>query len=312
MRGTLSTRLVALVGASQVGKSSLINALTGKNLLPVGGSNGPCTLTACLWGVDGLPSPEETMRVAAQWKPAGELVETESSVSHLSRGLSARQQEDLRSRLHSWLSAEGPELAEALRLGRALHLPNGSANTPEIITSLVSDWPAGLLESVFLSPGDPPLLNLVDLPGLGVGGGSAELTRAWISNYADRLDFVVCVVRDNGLPTSVARTLQEAWRNQEDALASRLIVVCTYLDNDLCQMDYDDTPEAAAQALNLAVSRRREATLNQARKMLDQDLAPERVFVLDVAARSSRHLRKNPTVNLAGELERLRSMLLDR
>ena len=297
---------IAFVGESQVGKSSLINALIGTQILPTYGGGAPCTQSVCECTVGRFPSLEGPWQLRVEWV-GGEQLATKGSnaararIARVREKISTEEWEELDSALMDWRRTGRDFDLSRLLVGQ--HIANFAGNGPlpsnqarRHLKTLLTGWTAEMLTRVSLSSPRPES-RLVDLPGFGhddVGGTSAA---RWLHANASAVDAVVCVLGTR-TPDVLWERLQEYWTPEQ--LRERLFCVATHGD------EHVNSGRAAD-----IVSRRRRivATKLIARAVggrFDDRSLLAKTFCCDPRPPSSDVVNR---VEFDGELERLRTIL---
>ncbi len=194
MARSRSDRLVAVLGESQVGKSSLVNSLLDVELLPTFGKGTTCTRTVCEvgWSRD----RSDSWRVGLEWansEPAWR------SLPEIQRGI---------------VEAALREDTLTQRQARA-H-----------IEFLAETWTEGCLAKINVSPPAYDLV-LVDVPGFGHDDDGGVAAHQWLASNAKSVAAVLCV---HGMrsPAVLGDVLRKYWTGEE--LQSRLYCVATWAD----------------------------------------------------------------------------------
>ncbi len=306
--------VIAFLGASQVGKSSLVNGLAGARLLPTTGEGSPRSQAVCEWHVPAAPLSDGLWHVNAEWLPNHQL-RALANPPHDSLGvarwrllckdLSVGRIESLTQRLEILGTASDRLDWIAFAVDREvawlpIDTPVTSLTARMQVTALTADWPAALAQVVQVSQSGPPSLLLVDLPGLGHADLGGEASASWLAANAPRVAAIVCVVGPS-LPEVLVQTLQRYWGLDE--LRERLYMVATFGDRLV-----DDATNADHRA-GAAVIRRRKVA-EQLASILgfsgDESSLYSRTFCVDPRP-NTRHWQP---VDFDGELERLRRTLL--
>jgi hypothetical protein len=235
---------VAFVGESQVGKSTLVNALIGRRILPAGGT-GPLTANAIrvAYGTDSLfeATFHSVERVhdllqgllAVRRAPAGRAFAHENSdilwdeaYSMLAGGVAdvtSLDNETLVGCLKAVVDGSDPRSATShTGLQARINVARRLLGTTEVVRQSdlgstrafraeldqrASGWMATLIASISLEVSIPAVqsLDLVDLPGLGTVADAARRTA--IDKLQRGFDTLVVVVRNSGLTRPVVDAL---------------------------------------------------------------------------------------------------------
>jgi hypothetical protein len=194
LAGARPERLIAVLGESQVGKSTLVNSLLGVDLLPTFGKGSTCTQTVCEIGWS--REPLGNWRLGLEWA-AGEpawrsLPETQRAF--VATALSENMLSERQARAH--------------------------------IKFLVEIWSEGVVAKVRVSPPEYDLV-LVDLPGFGHDDAGGVAADRWLARNADSVAAVLCV---HGMrsPEVLGGVLRKFWTREE--LLMRLYGVATWAD----------------------------------------------------------------------------------
>lgn len=297
MSGTF-LKIVAVVGESQVGKSSLVNAILGVNLLPTSGEGRPRSQTPCEFRVAALPeAAHESWRVEVDWLPVGEQRE----VLWPPEGPRLAPRAALfREGAKEAIPAEEAML-HSVALGRDvqwvnLGRPCTSPQARRHLDLLTGGWAAALTTSVRVYGIGPHRLSLVDLPGVGTfEDAGAQATSRWLGAWASSVAAIVCVIGQRGLGQALALLLETHW--SPGALRERLHVVTTFADRQV------EDPSSSEERAQVARDRQRRAG-EQFTPLFGssppRDL-PRRTYCVD-----PRLGRVRGAVEFEGELERLR------
>ena len=303
--------VIAFLGESQVGKSSLVNALAGEKLLPTTGTGAPKSQAVCECELPVSPLIEGTWRVAADWLAEDRLVAlamrsleggTGARARLLREGLHAERIEEFARCLQA-IPVQGVDLS-ALAVGRdaawlPIDTPVPVAMARRQLGVMTAGWPAALARAVRVTPSGKHALSLVDLPGLGHDDVGGEASAAWLRANAPSVAAVVCVV-GRRLPELLGDALREYWGPEE--LRQRLYLVATFADHLVEDASSETERALAARARRLKASEQLAAILGLS--VADPLLFP-RTFCLDPRP-ESRHWKR---VEFDGELDRLRTVL---
>ena len=299
MSGAL-LKVVAVVGESQVGKSSLVNAILGVNLLPTSGEGRPRSQTPCEFRVAALPdAAHESWRVEVDWLPVGER----RDVLWPPEGRRLAPRAALfREGAKEEIPAE-EEMLRSVALGRDvqwlnLGRPCTSQQAKSQLDPLTGGWVAALTTRVRVYGIGPHRLSLVDLPGVGTfEDAGAQATRRWLGSEASSVAAIVCVIGQRGLGEALASLLMTHWGAA--ALRERLHVVTTFADRLV------EDPSSSEERAQVARDRQRRAgeQLTALLGSTPRDLA-RRTYCIDPRSRRARG-----AVEFEGELERLRGDL---
>lgn len=301
--------MVAFIGESQVGKSSLVNALAGARLLPTAGAGSPRSQAVCEWAIPAVPSADPTWQVTATWLPreafANVVVGRDAARARLLRqGLEPGQESAL---VRAAQSMNGPTVnidLWAWAAGRdtswlPVDVPRPEREARQQIEALTAGWPAALAASVKVRGSGAASICLVDLPGLGhddVGGKASE---AWLAANNSHVAAIVCVVGKR-TPDLLEEVLHRHWSTDE--LRERLHLVATFADHLVEDRSSEVDRRRAADG-------RRQRAADHLRGLMAGSIGPTdalpRTFCLDPRPHS-RFWRK---VEFDGELERLRQVL---
>ena len=305
--------VIAFLGESQVGNSSLVNALAGEKLLPTTGTGAPKSQAVCECELPASPLIEGAWRVAADWLAEDRLVAlatlslaggNSARARLLREGLPTERIDEFARCLHGLrVAATGVDL-NALAVGRdaawlPIDTPVPLAMARRQLATMTAEWPAALARAVRVTRGGKPALSLVDLPGLGHDDVGGEASAAWLGANASRVAAVVCVV-GRRLPELLHDALREYWGPEE--LRQRLYLVATFADHLVEDASSETERARAANARRLKASEHLAAILGLS--LADPLLLP-RTFCLDPRP-ESRHWQR---VEFDGELDRLRSVL---
>lgn len=310
-------RIVAMVGESQVGKSSLVNAIVGENLLPTAGAGRPRSQAVCECLLDQLPVAEDSLwNTTVQWLSTDELADISTPPLETAR-VSPRTrlfQEGLGA-THAHTAATAREILQVeaevprrLAMGRdvawlRLGVACTGAEAQRQLDPLTGGWAAALASSVRVAVAGAAKHRyaIVDLPGVGgyrdVG---EEATLQWLKEHASRISAVVCVIGKNGFGERLSSRLLEHWTR--DDLRARLHVVTTHADELVS--DPNSSVERGA-----AASARRGRALEQVARLVDvfpiDDELSSRIYCID----PRRPGRWVAPVAFDGELPRLREAI---
>lgn len=308
-------KVIAVLGESQVGKSSLINSILGRYLLPTSGAGSSCTKVVIEIDAPASQERAEDWRMSLIWVDDATLVRTLADPqTHSARfrvlseneqvfgSLRTRGRQEAMARLQE-LSGWG-EPIHAIAAGRELpRIPTGPVSArelSEVMDALATTWVASCVERIHLSPLSAVATTLVDLPGVGgYDDLGSQNCAAWLEAHAGSVRTVVCVVGQSGLGQATARALQQYFLKHADC---SLHVVATYADHHV------DHPATWDHLRRAAEARRRKAA-EQVAELTGESvvtLSP-RTYCLD-----PRYPRIRGSVEFPGELKRLRSVLLDR
>ena len=306
---TTELPLIAFIGESQVGKSSLVNALAGARLLPTTGAGSPRSQAVCEWAIPAVPGADPTWQVTASWLPREALAE-------VMRGRDAARARLLRQGLHT---DQETALAHAERSlnGTAVHIdlskwaagrdtswlpldvPQAEREARRQVEVLTAGWPAALATSAKVRGSQAAAMCLVDLPGLGHDDVGGQASEAWFAANSSRVAAIVCVVGKR-TPDLIEEVLRRHWLTEE--LRDRLHLVATFADH----LVEDHTNEADRRR---AADARRQCAADHLRGLVGGSVGPAqalpRTFCLDPRPHS-RFWRK---VEFDGEMERLRHLL---
>lgn len=309
-------RIVAIVGESQVGKSSLVNAIVGQSLLPTAGAGRPRSQAVCECLLDELPVSEDAAwNTTVQWVSADELAGISTCLETAQVTPRARLfQEGLG---ESYTHAPTPareilrveeEIPRRLAMGRdvgwlRLGVACTRAEAQRQLNPLTGGWAAALARSVRVAVAGDTLHRyaIVDLPGVGgygdVGGDvGEEATLQWLQQNASRVSAVVCVIGQNGFGECLSRLLLKHW--ERDDLRVVLHVVTTHADRLV--MDPNSSVER-----NATADARRACAVEQVARLLELSTDAElysRIYCID-PRRAGRWVAP---VAFEGELPRLR------
>jgi GTP-binding protein EngB required for normal cell division len=301
--------LVAFIGESQVGKSSLVNALAGARLLPTTGTGAPRSQAVCEWFVSAVPQPEVRWRVSATWLPP-EAIRKLAGFQDVARARLLR---------------EGLGDDQDGTLGRAFRSLSGASTEPDLVTwaagrdatwlpldtahaavqaqrqveVLTTRWPAALACSVRIRGEGAASVCLVDLPGLGHEDLGGEASADWLAAHAPRVAAIVCVVGKR-TPELLEDVLHKHWL--VDELRCRLYVVATFADHLVEDAANEADRRRAADARRVRAAEHLRSLIRE--RATATDVLP-RTFCLD-PRNISRFWRK---VEFDGELDRLRKTL---
>ena len=175
--------IVAVVGESQVGKSSLVNALAGEILLPTTGEGRPRSQTVCECWLDDLPvARDRTWQIDVDWMCATDLFKVLSPPRAGSaparallfrEGMSDAAGRELAIALETLRSVKSAdETPNRLAMGRdirwlRLHAPCTGAEARRQLDPLTGGWAAALTSRVRVIGTPPHRYALIDLPGVG-------------------------------------------------------------------------------------------------------------------------------------------------
>lgn len=312
MTKTLETAeppLVAFIGESQVGKSSLINALAGARLLPTTGTGAPRSQAVCEWRVLPTPMADANWRVSAEWLPRdaiAAMVESKDAArgSLLREGIDLGQEPALHRALRNLSGAAAQLDIFTWAAGRdtawlPLDIARREREARHQVEMLAARWPAALASRVQICGEHGAQLCLVDLPGLGHDDVGGHASAIWLTENASRVAAIFCVVGKR-TPEVLEGVLRQHWATNE--LQERLHVVATFAD----QLVEDHTSESDRR--RAAESRRQRASehlCSLVRGTLDSTSALQRTFCLDPRP-DSRFWQK---IEFDGELDRLRRAL---
>jgi hypothetical protein len=265
---------VPLLGQSQVGKSTLINALVGRRVLAAGGV-GPLTSheTVVRGGRENAlgvtyVGPGQLKALAARLRDrhAPDFDDVLRRAAAL-----ADQPPDadpelistvLRSATEAALSrSRGTRIAAIReRLGTHERVDPASVRTPVLLRRAIAarlhDWTAAIVERIEVTVTDSPAsLTVIDLPGIGTfADPRAEVATRFLTPAPE---LAVVVVRNSGLTNDVCAVLRhtgilELLRAQPE----RVVVVVTHLDEVARERSRSDgvTRSAALPLLRLEVT----------------------------------------------------------
>ncbi len=306
---TTELPLIAFIGESQVGKSSLVNALAGARLLPTTGVGSPRSQAVCEWGIPAVPSADPTWQVTPTWL-------ARETLSEVVRGRDAARARLLRQDLETGQEGALARAARSLEgsavlidlsawaAGRdtswlPLDVPRPEREARRQVEVLTAGWPAALAASARVRSSQAASMCLVDLPGLGHDDVGGQASEAWLAAQGSRVAAIVCVVGKR-TPDHIEEVLHRYWLTDE--LRDRLHLVATFADH----LVEDHTSEADRRR---AADARRQRAADHLRGLVrgtvsTTDALP-RTFCLDPRP-DSRFWRK---VEFDGELERLRQVL---
>lgn len=300
--------LVAFIGESQVGKSSLVNALAGVSLLPTTGTGAPRSQAVCEWFVPAALAGDARWRVSAAWQSreaiARAVAAGDAHAHLLCEGLSRGKEVALVGALRALqVELRSADLATWAAGRDVSWLPLDAAvvtaQARRQVEILSAGWPAALAACVRICSEPPPTVCLVDLPGLGHDDVGGLASAAWLEAHAPRVAAIVCVVGKR-TPELLEGVLHKHW--PVDELRQRLHVVATFADQLVEDAENENERRRAADA-------RRHRAAEHLRLLMRSgasggDLLP-RTFCLDPRP-TSRFWRK---VEFDGEIERLRTAL---
>lgn len=306
---TTGLPLIAFIGESQVGKSSLVNALAGARLLPTTGAGSPRSLAVCEWAIPAVPGADPTWQVTATWLPREALAEVmlgrDAARARLLRQGLQMDQETAFS--HAARSLNGSALPIDLSRWAAgrdtswlpLDIPRPEREARRQMEVLTAGWPAALAASAKVRGSQAAAMCLVDLPGLGHDDVGGQASEAWLAANSSRVAAIICVVGKR-TPDLIEEILHRHWA--PDDLRDRLHLVATFADH----LVEDHTSEADRRR---AADARRKHAADHLRGLVGGSVGPThafpRTFCLDPRP-YSRFWRK---VEFDGELERLRHVL---
>nr|WP_276570301.1 GTPase [Thiocystis minor] len=301
--------LVAFIGESQVGKSSLVNALAGARVLPTTVTGIARSQAVCEWAIPPSHPPDANWCVSMEWLPRGvikDVVDSKDAARArlLRQGVERGYEASFARAFRSLNGSPDRFDVHAWAMGRAmdwlpLDTPRSERDARRQVEALSGGWPAALASFVRIRGAGPASLRLVDLPGLGHDDVGGQASAAWLKSHAARIAAVVCVVGKR-TPELLDNVLHSHWLTDE--IRDRLIVVATFADN----LVEDHTNMSERQRAAMARRHRAAEHLRSfARGTVDLATALPRTFCLDPRP-DSRFWRK---VEFDGELDRLRERL---
>ena len=307
--GQSNGHIVAVLGESQVGKSTLINALVDQPVLPTTGQGSSCSLVPCVCRIPSLPVKNNSLwMVEPTWCTTSMLLNGEFAQERrekLVEGPTQALSPFLQGILQALGSNDLVRHLELLAFGRALPtLPKVPVPLDNdylgLLELLISQWPAALVSSVQVSAQGGSSVTLVDLPGVGQPDLGALTTQAWLRKHAKMVSVVLCVLGPNGMGEALANQLQETWTCEE--LADRICLVATYADSAIVNAKSSEERD------KVALIRRNEAS-KQAAKLLNNLRGPLELLHRCYCVDPRRAGFGVDPVDF-GELERLREALL--
>lgn len=304
----------AFVGASQVGKSSLINRMVGEPILPTSGTGTPRSQAPCVFALPGLPVPHaSTWQVSVEWIPpesARALVAgTGPRGVLIRRDLADERRAEFDQQLQAMLDEPpGPAWVLDLASGRDVSWLNGrttvsSSDAQRLVGPLTGSWPSAVVGAVEVTTVGPATrLRVADLPGVGHDDVGGESTASWLRTHATHVDAIVCVIGQSGIGQALAKLLIEHW--SKDELIEKLHLVSTYVDR---LVDDPDSPRERAKA---ATTRCHLAADQIAALLRADQTARHRLLQRTYCVDARRANRWQTPVEFNGELQRLRADLM--
>lgn len=306
---TAEVPLVAFIGESQVGKSTLVNTLAGARLLPTSGAGAPRSQAVCEWTLELRNGQSAKWRVGPVWLARDAVMEVLQAQDGprarlLREGLEAQHDamlaRSIRPRNHAAVDVDLVVCAAGRDTSwlptDVLHAEREAKHQVEALTA---KWPAALLKSVRIQAERSSSICLVDLPGVGSDDVGGDASEAWLAANGSRVAAIVCVIGKR-TPDLIERVLHRHWLTDE--LRDRLHIVATHADH----LVEDATSEAERRDVAAARRRRAAEHLRElVRHSVDLTDALERTFCVDPRPKS----RFWRGVEFDGELERLRLAL---